>query len=123
MRTLNVVLVFCMALVILVINIKPNEGSRILLGEEEQEEDWMKKQHLFLQSLQTRKTVNPPSPNPCTYVSSPPPPGQHCQVPSTIGERNFAGRVVMAPPPPPPPTAAYPQHMVQFGVATNRKLL
>ncbi|KAL3517668.1 hypothetical protein ACH5RR_020257 [Cinchona calisaya] len=110
MRNLNSV--FCITLMVLAISIKPYEATRMVFGDEEEE-------HLFLQSLQSRKAVNPPAPSGCSFI--PGGGGTPCTA-STINEKNFAGRVAVAAPPP-PPTNAYPQHTVQFGVATNRKLL
>ena len=111
-----------MALIILAISIEPYEATRIF-GAEEAEEDsiMVRKLHLFVQSLQSRK-VNPPAPSGCSFIGGNG--GTPCAA-STISEKNFAGRVVAvaAPPPPPPRTNAYPQQMVQSGVATNRKLL
>lgn len=118
MKTLNCM--FCMALIILAISIEPHEATRIFGAEEDC--IMVRKVHLFVQSLQSRK-VNPPAPSGCSFIGGNG--GTPCAA-STISEKNFAGRVVAvaAPPPPPPPSSnAYPQQMVQSGVATNRKLL
>ena len=113
---------FCIALILLAISIKPYEASRIF-GFEEPTEDciMIRKLHPFLQSLQSQKAVKPPAPSGCSFIGKNG--GTPCTA-STISEKNFAGRVAVAvDAPPPPPTNAYPQHTVQFGVATNRKLL
>ena len=110
MRTLN--LVICIAIALLV-SIRPHAATRIL---HEVEEEWMKKQHLILPSLP--RVVNPPAPNSCSNV--PGNGGRPCSSSATISERNFAGQGLAVAPPPPPPNA-YPQQMVQFGVATNLK--
>ena len=94
---------------LLIINIKAYECSRIL---DEEEEHWMKTDNLVLQSLQ-KGAVRPPG-NGCK--STPQQGGNRCTY--EINQKGFAGHV-MAPPPPPPPQA-YPQLMGSFGVATNQ---
>ncbi|CAI9781242.1 unnamed protein product [Fraxinus pennsylvanica] len=106
-------LLLAIVAIIFILNIKPYGAARILDKEQKQ---WMKTGHLLLPSL---KTVNPPSPNGCTWVGGSG--GRPCR--SSISEKNFAGRSV-APAPPPPLLAAddaYPEQMVQFGMATNSK--
>ncbi|KAL2510784.1 Uncharacterized protein Adt_16384 [Abeliophyllum distichum] len=111
MRASNVFLTV-MAIIFLLNNIIPYEAARILYKEEQQ---WMKMTHLVLPSLQ----VGRPSPNSCSWVGGGG--GRPCR--SSISEKNFAGHNVAAPPPPPPlaDDNAYPEQMVRFGMATDRK--
>lgn len=96
MRTRNVALAI-LALLLLLTVFKPHEAARIL---DEEEEELMKRE---LQSLQ-RAPVNPSGPDSGTYTPAS----------TTLGQKGFAGQAKPLPTPP-----AYPQHTVQFGVATN----
>ncbi|KAL2510783.1 Uncharacterized protein Adt_16383 [Abeliophyllum distichum] len=70
-------------------------------------------------SLERLLIVGRPSPNSCSWVGGGG--GRPCR--SSISEKNFAGHNVAAPPPPPPlaDDNAYPEQMVRFGMATDRK--
>ncbi|CAA2978166.1 Hypothetical predicted protein [Olea europaea subsp. europaea] len=104
--------IFAFIALFFLLSIRSHEGARIL---DEEEEEWIRRGHLLLPSLQGR-TVRPPSPNGCTYI--PGGGGSPCR--NTISEKNFVGRLVAAPPPPPRViTDSYPRQMVQFGVATD----
>ncbi|KAL7151551.1 hypothetical protein ABFS83_04G038600 [Erythranthe nasuta] len=111
-------------LFLLLITIKPNEATRIL---DEDEEQWMKKNInkeqnlLLLPSLQGGRPTGPPAPNGCSWV-----PGEGRPCTTSINQRNFAmiGSRDQSPPPPPPATVdggAYPEQMIQFGVAAGTK--
>ncbi|KAG8389238.1 hypothetical protein BUALT_Bualt02G0208100 [Buddleja alternifolia] len=114
MRSSKVTLAIIIALVFL-LSTKSYEATRIL---DEDEQQWMKKdQKLLLQSFQRGSPTGPPSPNGCTWV--PGSGGPPCK--ASISEQNFA---VIASPPPPVAAAiddAYPEQMVQFGVAVESK--
>ncbi|KAL2540652.1 Collagen alpha-1(II) chain-like [Abeliophyllum distichum] len=117
MRVPNVTVITIALLFLL--SIKPYVCARILYDEEK---EWTKiEQHLLLPSLQS----GTPSSNSCSYI--PGGSGRPCK--NTVGEKNFAGRVVSTPSslssvPPPPPlphvdTNAYPNQIIQFKVAAD----
>ncbi|KAK4418366.1 hypothetical protein Salat_2249300 [Sesamum alatum] len=102
---------------LLLVSMKPSCEATRMLDEEEQQ--WMKREErLVLPSLQRGRPMGPPSPNGCTWI--PGGGGKPCTA-TSIGQRNFA---VVASRPPPPARAgndAYPEQMVQFGVASGSK--
>ncbi|KAL7113059.1 hypothetical protein ACP275_04G039600 [Erythranthe tilingii] len=107
-------------LFLLLITIKPNEGTRIL---DEDQEQWMKnikeQNLLLLPSLQRARPTGPPAPNGCSWV-----PGEGRPCTASINQRNFAKIGSRDQSPPPPATidgGAYPKQMVQFGVAGGTK--
>lgn len=96
---------------VFLLTIKPYEATRIL---DEEEEQWMMNkegQSLLLPSLQRGRPSGPPSPNGCTWV--PGGGGKPCT--TSINERNFA--MTGSHPASPAVHEAYPEQMVQFGVA------
>lgn len=108
MKTLISICLGMLLFIILIISMQPSsEATRILHGQEE----WPEKQEnlIVLQSLQQGGGGNP-SPNRCSNIPSPGN-GGPCAYPTTISQRNFAGRrrrggsgksgrAVLAPPPP-----------------------
>ena len=88
----------------LLLSTKPHEASRIL----HEEEEWMKKENLLLQSLQQGQ-VRPSRPNPPSYI-----PASRSKA-STISQKGFAGHAM-------PQQHVYPQHMVPFGHVTKSKI-
>ncbi|KAL6343595.1 hypothetical protein AAG906_024960 [Vitis piasezkii] len=95
MKLLNIV--FAIAVLLLVLQVRPYTASRILYEQEEK---------IVAESLQ-RGPVPPSGPSGCTYI--PGGGGPNCPV----QEMHFAGDAL-------PRASAYPRLMVQFGVATSQ---
>ncbi|KAI3668046.1 hypothetical protein L6452_43119 [Arctium lappa] len=108
------------SLVFFFMSFEPNEGCRLLDGGFE--ETWMKTGNLLLSPSLQRGPVRPPG-NGCDNMNNG---GNPCSSGATVGSKKVAGDGGVATPPPPslpPPPAtaslthAYPQQMVEFGVA------
>ncbi|KAL7198622.1 hypothetical protein ACSBR2_021014 [Camellia fascicularis] len=107
MRPLSIILVI-LAVLALLLSIKPHEANRVLHEEEKVSTN---KENRQLQSLPPHKNFNPPGRNP-SQIPGPPPPLSNKA--STISQKGYAGHVM----PHPPHPLVYSQLLV--GVAKNQ---